>query len=197
MKKTIMETLVLAALATGQAYATPISLDNATVTATYQGAADGILGLDHGFQAEAGSNSSKVHEPGAGVEFITGDFLFAFDFAADGLLTVYNNMPLPERAPGDPGYRFTFDFGSTLAAPIGSFTLLDGSMVSGTPGLSVLDGHTVALDLSALTWNGDFATLSAQIGAADTGSGDVPEPASVALMMLGAAGLAAASRRAR
>jgi hypothetical protein len=196
MKKIIMETLVVAAaLATGQAYATPITLDKATVTASYQGAAEGIFGLDHGFQAEPGSNTSKVQAPGAGVEFLTADYLFGFDFAADGLLTVYNNMPLPERAAGDPGYTFSFDFGTSLPVSIGSFTLVDGSMVSGLPGLSVVDGHSIALDLSSLTWNGDFASFTAQIGSADTS--EVPEPASVALMLLGAAGLAAASRRTR
>ena len=196
MKKMIMETLVLAAFATAQAYAAPISLDKATVTATYQGAADGVLGLDHNFQAEPGSNTSKVYAPGSGVEFLTADYLFGVDFSADGLLTVYNNMPLPAPQAGDPGYRFTFDFGSTLAAPIGSFTLVDGSMVDGVPGLSVLDGHSIALDLGSLAWNGDFASLSARIGATDKGSA-VPEPASLALMLLGAAGLAAASRRTR
>jgi hypothetical protein len=196
MKKIIMETLVVAAaLATGQAYAAPISLDTTTVTATYRGAADGILGLDHAFQVEPGTNTSKVYAPGAGVEFLTSDYLFGFDFAADGLLTVYNNMPLPERVAGDPGYTFTFDFGTTLPASIGSFTLVDGSMVSGTPGLSVVDGHSIALDLTSLTWNGDFASFTAQIGSADTS--EVPEPASLALMLLGVAGLAAASRRAR
>jgi hypothetical protein len=195
MKKIIMETLVLAALATGQAYAAPISLDKATVTATYQGAADGMLGLDHNFAAEPGSNTSRVQPPGSGVEFITADYLFAFDFSEDGLLTIYNNMPLPAPQAGDSGYTFSFDFGATLAAPIASFTLADGSMVSGVPGLSVMDGgHGIALDLSGVTWNGDFASFSAQIGAADS---DVPEPASLALVLLGAAGLAAASRRAR
>jgi hypothetical protein len=198
MKKIIMETLVLAALATGQAYlqpahAAPISLDNATVTATYRGAADGILGLDHGFQAEPGSNVSKVYAPGAGVEFFTADALFGVDFSADGLLTVYNNMALPERADGDPGYTFRFDFGATLPAPVGSFKLVDGSQIGGVPGLSIVDGHTLALDLTALTWNGDFASFTAQIGAAD--AVDVPEPGSLALLLLGAAGLAAGSKR--
>ncbi len=193
MKKIIMETLVLAALATGQAYAAPISLDKATVTATYQGAAEGMLGLDHNFQLEPGSNTSRVQPPGSGVEFITGDFLFAFDFAADGLLTVYNNLPLPTDGKSD--YRFSFDFGNTLAAPIASFTLADGSMVSGVPGLTVTDGHSIALDLNGLAWNGDFASFTARIGAADAPGSDIPEPASLGLMLLGAAGLAAASGR--
>jgi hypothetical protein len=191
MKKIIMETLVVAAFAVSQANAAPISLDKATVTATYQGSADGILGLDHGFQPETGSNTSKVYAPGSGVEFLTADYLFGFDFSSEGLLTIYNNMPAAEGA----NYTFTFDFGATLPAPIASFTLVDGSMVSGVPGLSVIDGHSIALDLSGLTWNGDFASFTTQIGSPD--SGNVPEPASLALMLLGAAGLAATSRRAR
>ena len=203
MKKTIMETLVLAALATGQAYATPIhaapiSLDKATVTATYQGAAGGMLGLDHNFQSEPGSNTSGIRPPGSGVEFLSSDYLFGFDFSAEGQLTVYNNAPLPERQAGDPGYTFTFDFGSTLAAPITSFTLLDGSMVSGLPGLSVVNGHSIALDLSSLAWNGDFSSFSAQLGTQDASPGsEVPEPATLGLLLLGAAGLAAAKRRAQ
>jgi hypothetical protein len=198
MKKMIMETLVLAAFATAQAYAAPISLDKATVTATYQGTASSVLGLDHNFQAEVGSNTSKVYAPGMGVEFFTTDALFGIDFSAEGVLTVYNNAPLPERQAGDPGYTFTFDFGSTLAAPITSFGLLDGSMIGGLPVLSVVDGHSIALDLTGLTWNGDYASFSAQLGTQDASpGGDVPEPATLGLLLLGAAGLAAVTRRAR
>ena len=190
MKKIILETLVLAALAAGQAHAAPIYLDQAVITATYNGRADAVLGLDHGFQAEAGSNTSGLDPTGSGVEFITADALFAFDFSSDGLLTVYNNdMPAPD---GD--YTLTFDFGGSLAAPVTSFTLLDGSMVSGVPGLSVLDSHTIALDLSRLAWSDYFTTISAQIGTLD-GTAEVPEPASAALLLLGACGLAAGRRK--
>jgi len=184
-----METLVLAALAAGQAHAAPLSLDQAVITATYQGAPDGMLGLDHNFAPEAGSNVTGLDPLDSGVEFLSGDYLFGFDFSRTGLLTIYNNMP----ASSDADYRFRFDFGATLAASITSFTLVDGSMVEGVPGLSVLDGHSIGLDLSRLTWNGDFASITARIGTADA---DVPEPAGAALLLAGALGLAA-SRRTR
>ncbi|QJE00814.1 PEP-CTERM sorting domain-containing protein [Massilia forsythiae] len=191
---TILETLVAATLVAGQAHAAPLALDGATIiTATYNGKADNVLGLDHNFAAEAGSNVSHLDPSGSGVEFLSGDYLFGFDFSDTGLLTVYNNMAIPAGAD----YRFTFDFGATLAAPIGSFTLVDGSAVNGTsagvPGLSVLDGHRIGVDLSRVTWNADFGAFTAQIGAA--AATDVPEPGSAALMLLGAAGLAAGRRQ--
>ena len=51
MKKTIMETLVAAVLATGIAHAAPLPLQDAVITATYNGSADAIVGLNHLFQA--------------------------------------------------------------------------------------------------------------------------------------------------
>jgi hypothetical protein len=95
-------------------------------------------------------------------------------------------MPVPT---GD--YQLTFDFGATLPAAITRFTLLDGSAVDGVPGLSILDGHTIAVDLGGLAWHGDYGSITAQIGAAD-----VPEPAVPALLLAGAAGLAFSRRRA-
>ena len=183
---TILETLVLAALATGQAQAAPLSLQDARITATYNGSAADVLGLDHLFAQEPGSNTSALDPTNSGVEFLTADFLFGFDFAADGTLVIYENMPVPA---GD--YKLTFDFGATLPAAITRFTLLDGSAVDGVPGLDVVDGHTIAVDLGALAWHGDFGSITAQIGAAD-----VPEPAVPALLLAGAAGLAF-GRRAR
>jgi hypothetical protein len=188
MKKIIMETLVLAALAATQAHAAPLSLDNASITATYNGTAD-VLGNDSGYQSGPGSNVSGLDPNDSYVEFLTGDALFGFDFTRSGLLSIYANM-VP---PLDSSYMVTFDFGSSLAAPITSFTLADGSAVGGMPVLSVLNSHSIGLDLSGLDWNADFIPISAQIGTADVA--DVPEPASAALLLAGVAGLVASRRK--
>ena len=190
--KTILETLAAALLVASQAQAAPITFDAAVVTATYQGQASGMLGLDHGFQAEAGSNTTALDPTDSGVEFLSSDGQFGFDFSRTGLLTIWDNLPAPGPAAGN--YAFTFDFGSTLPASIGSFTLVDGSMVSGVPGLTVLSGHSIGLDLSRLAWSGDYGMITTQISAVDAGA-DVPEPASFALMLAGAAGLFANRKR--
>ncbi|PQP00799.1 hypothetical protein C5614_04350 [Massilia phosphatilytica] len=187
---TILETLVLAVLATGQAQAAPLSLQDASITTTYNGSAADVLGLDHGFAQEPGSNTSTLDPTNSGVEFLTADFLFGVDFAADGTLVIYENMPVPA---GD--YKLTFDFGATLPAAITSFTLLDGSAADGVPGLGIIDGHTIAVDLGGLAWHGDYGSITAQIGAADSNT-SVPEPAVPALLLAGAAGLAFSRRRA-
>ena len=80
------------ALATApSAHAATAALQNAVVSASYNGAADGMLGLDHGYVAEPGSNVSGLDPSNTSAEFLTGDYLLAFDFAADGHLTIYNN----------------------------------------------------------------------------------------------------------
>lgn len=191
MKKIIMETLVAAALAAAQAHAAPISLDNARITATYNGSAD-VLGNDSGYLPGPGSNVSGLDPNDAYVEFLTGDALFGFDFTRSGLLSIYANI-VP---PLDGRYTLTFDFGTSLAAPIASFTLVDAGAVGGLPRLSVLSSHSIGLDLSELDWNADFIPLTAQIGTVDAAA-DVPEPASAALLLAGVAGLAMSRRRKR
>ena len=201
MKKTTWETLARAAIAASAitavtataipAGATVLPLQNATITATYNGVGAAMLGLDDGFSGSPGGNRTALDPLGASVEFLSTDFTFGFDFAADGTLSIYNNSGAP-LAPG--AYSFRFDFGSTLAAPITAFTLLDGSAVAGVPVFSILDGGTaLGLDLGGLTWSGDFLPVTASIGSEQAAA--VPEPGSMSILLAGAGAIALARRR--
>jgi hypothetical protein len=155
-------------------------LQDASITATYNGAADGMLGLDHGFAAGPGANTSKLDPTDTGVEFFTSDFLFGIDFSADGMLTVIANYAV---APG--AYSMRFDLGGAL--PITAFTLASAGGVTGIPGLSIIDSHTIALDLSGVDWS-EFGALSARL---ETGTAvAVPEPGAPAILLGGLAALA-------
>jgi hypothetical protein len=176
----LLQALALVALGQGAVHAAPLMLQDASITATYNGAADGMLGLDHGFAAGPGANTSKLDPTDTGVEFFTSDFLFGIDFSADGLLTVIANYAV---APG--AYSMRFDLGGAL--PITAFTLAGMGGVTGMPGLSIIDSHTIALDLSGVDWS-EFGSLSARL---ETGTAvAVPEPGVPAILMGGLAALA-------
>ena len=176
----LLQALALVALGQGGVHAAPLMLQDASITATYNGAADGMLGLDHGFAAGPGANTSKLDPTDTGVEFFTSDFLFGIDFSTDGLLTVIANYAV---APG--AYSMRFDLGGAL--PITAFTLAGMGGVTGMPGLSIIDSHTIALDLSGVDWS-EFGSLSARL---ETGTAvAVPEPGVPAILMGGLAALA-------
>jgi len=176
----LLQALALVALGQGAVHAAPLMLQETSITATYNGAADGMLGLDHGFAAEPGSNTSKLDPTDTGVEFFTSDFLFGIDFSADGMLTVIANYAV---APG--AYSMRFDLGNAL--PVTAFTLTGMGGVTGIPGLSIIDSHTIALDLSGIDWS-EFGALSARL---ETGTAmEVPEPGAPAILMGGLAALA-------
>lgn len=194
MKKKIWETVARAVAVSaitacaGMAQASVMPLQNAVITATYNGSASAVLGLDHGFADEAGSNTTALDPSSSGVEFFTADALFGFDFAEDGTLTIYNNAPV---AAGS--YNFRFDFGGTLAAPITSFALLGSTAVAGMPEFSILDGgFALGLDLSAVDWGDGYQTITAGIGAAE-----VPEPGTAPVLLAGLGAMALALRRRR
>lgn len=174
-------------LCAAPACAVSLPLENASITATYNGAADTMLGLDHGFAQEAGSNTSTLDPTDTGVEFFTSDFLFGIDFAASGALTVIANGAV---APGAASMRF--DFGNSLALPISAFTWTGAAGVSGVPGLAIIDAHTIALELGALSWS-EFGTLSARL---DTAA-PVPEPGVPATLAAGLAALVLVRRQRR
>jgi len=176
----LLQALALVALGQGGVHAAPLMLQDASITATYNGAADGMLGLDHGFAAGPGANTSKLDPTDTGVEFFTSDFLFGIDFSTDGLLTVIANYAV---APG--AYSMRFDLGGAL--PITAFTLAGMGGVTGMPGLSIIDSHTIALDLSGVEWS-EFGAFSARL---ETGTAvAVPEPGAPAILMGGLAALA-------
>jgi hypothetical protein len=180
--------MVAAAFATGAvaAHAAPLPLQDAVITASYNGAVDGMLGLDHAFQSTLGTNTTALDPSDTGIEFLSADNLFGFDFAASGLLTIYSNGSI---TPGS--YHFHFDFGSTLPGPLTSFVLTDGGNITGLPLLQLgSDGKSIDVDLSAVSWNSEFATVTAQLDAAA-----VPEPGSVGLLLGGLAVMSVLRRR--
>ena len=179
------------ALAAGAAHAAADPLHNAIITASYNGQPGGMLGADHLFADEAGSNVSGLDPIEPGTEFLTGDYLLAFDFTPDGRLTIFNNATLPAGA-----YSATFDFGATLAAPIVGFSVLDAGITTGAPVLNIVNGHTISIDLSGVTWNGDFSALTTGITLQGPVAA-VPEPATAWMMMAGLAGVGMLARRRR
>ena len=179
------------ALAAGAAHAAADPLHNAIITASYNGQPGGMLGADHLFADEAGSNVSALDPTEPGAEFLSRDYLLAFDFAPDGRLTIFNNGALPAGA-----YSASFDFGATLAAPITGFSVLDAGATSGTPVLSIVNGHTISIDLTDVAWNGDFSALTTAITLQGPVA-PVPEPDAAWMMLAGLAGIGMLARRRR
>ncbi|MES2262481.1 MAG: hypothetical protein V4724_28495 [Pseudomonadota bacterium] len=197
MKTLLCAASVIAALLAPAAHATPI-LQDAVISATYNGAADAMLGLDHLYAQEAGSNVTHIDadDNPFNPEFLSGDYLFAVDISTAGAITVYNNGPVPAGA-----YRMTLDFGNSLGKAITGFSLFDNSLASGIPGLTLLNGHAVGIDLGGIGWpsgaNGgaDYASFSGQLSF-DAPSA-VPVPQTALLLLTGLAALAGVRRPAR
>lgn len=175
--------LLCAATVTQTAHASD-PLQHAVISASYSAGAVLSIGDDY-----AGSSVSGLDPLNTSVEFFTADALFGFDFAADGQLTIYNNLPISGPAAAG-AYIATFDFGASLGKAIKGFSLSDAGLNGGTPVLTVIDGHTISIDLSAVEWNGEYSPLQTAITLQA-----VPEPSTVLMLTAGLLGLALRARR--
>jgi len=153
------------------------------ITGHVSGASSTLLGLDHGFADEPGSNTTAL--AAADLEFMTDDFAVAVDFFSDGHIEVWNNSGAASLAGS---YTLTFEFAG-LGQAVGSFAALDvSSLNGGNVSFQVLSPNSVSLSFTNLSFSGEFGSFKAQIGV-------VPEPASAALLGAGLGLLAL--RRAR
>jgi hypothetical protein len=185
LRKAIAAACLVAAA--GAAHAAVDPLQSALITASYSGG--NVLGNDHLYADEAGSNVSALDPFNTSAEFLTADLLFAFDFAPNGTLTIYNNGAIPAGA-----YRASFDFGATLGAAITGFSVTEAGLTSGTPILTIVNSHTIAIDLGGVEWNGDFNPLQAAISLQGP-TAPVPEPAAAWLLLAGLALMRVLPRR--
>ena len=145
------------------------------ITAQVSGASTTLLGLDHGFADEAGSNTTML--AAADLEFLTGDAAVGIDFFSDGRVQVWNNTGLASLAGS---YSFTFSFAG-LSQPLASFTTLDMSGVTGGGvNLQLVDPHTISLTLDNLNFTSEFGSFTTQLNVSA-----VPEPASLVLLGAG------------
>lgn len=128
-------------------------LQRAVISATY--GAGGMLSSTDDY---AGSNVGALDPHNVYADFFTTDFLFGFDFTPDGNLAIYNNSAVPAGA-----YVASFDFGASLGKAITGFSVTDAGLTTGTPALSIINDHTIAIDLSGVRWNGDYSALQTSI----------------------------------
>lgn len=144
------------------------------ITAQVSGASQALLGLDHLFADEAGSNITALSA--AELEFLTADAAVGLDFFTDGRVQVWNNSGSATLAGS---YSFTFSFAG-LAQPLTAFTALDVSQLNGgSVSLQLASPGSVTLTLDNLRFTGEFGSFTAQLASA------VPEPGSLALLGAG------------
>lgn len=165
-------TLLAAALLSSGAASAALLTTGQPVTAMLNGSADGLLGLDHGYQNEPGSNITALTDDD--IEFIAADFSFMLDLGSDGRLRVYDNtgtglldgLRIVELSFADAGLN------------LGGASLL-GSLPGGQVGFERLGPQSLRVSLQDVQFGSAFGSVDAQIANA------VPEPSMPALLGLG------------
>lgn len=189
MKKiALMTALVLAPLAM-PAFAAGLP-PGTLITGNASGATDGLLGLDHLFVDEPGSNTTALVDND--LEFLTRDVAAGVDFFSDGSVQFWNNSSTSLLAGS---YTLSFSFAG-LGQAIESFTLSDVSgVLGGTITPTVSGVNSVSISFSDVSFDSDFGSFSARISLASP----VPEPATALLTLAGMTviGLLALRRRSR
>ncbi len=174
---TLNSALLLALAGLGAQSAQAFELPAGTViTGLSNGLSDGLLGLDSGYAAGPASHVTTLNA--AEIEYISSDFQFMVDFAADGELRIYGNTE-----DGAVLGSFTLNFSFTgLSEPITGFILSNTAAVSaGSISTQVLGAQEVSLSFSGLSFAAPFESFTLQLSHMPT----VPEPASYALLALG------------
>jgi hypothetical protein len=179
--KMLLGAVLVGTLSMGQAFAAADSLQNATITATYNGLASEVWGFSQGFLDVPGSNISSLdltNNADGGAEFFTSDFLFGIDFTKAGAVSFLSAYDIPTGA-----YSMTFDFGSTLDESISAFTIDSADGIGATPVLSVLNDHSVSFSVNvdeAHAWNNNLV-LSTHLSFTPA----VPEPMTPFMLLAG------------
>lgn len=157
------------------------------ITGQVAGASTGLLGLDHQFADEPGTNTTAL--AAADLEFLTADGAVGVDFFTDGRVQVWNNSGSTS-LPGS--YTLSFSF-AALTQPLAAFAPLDLTQLNGgSYSLQLTAPDTLTITLNNLSFTEPYGNFTAQATAV---AAAVPEPASVALLGAGLALIAL--RRAR
>ncbi len=180
MKQHFIGAVMAAAMACAQASSLP---EGSVITGLANGSAAGLLGLDQGFAAVAGSNVTAL--AAADLEYLTADYAIGIDFFTDGRVQVYANTD-DGTLPGVTVLEFSF---AGLNEAFSGLAMADNSAITGgNVALQVLGPQSLRLTITDLTMQAPYASFTAQVST-------VPEPAAAWLAAAGLAGVFIGARR--
>jgi hypothetical protein len=198
----------------GFAVQAPASVMTYSNLADFQAATTGVTTID--FNGIAATGSYVAYGTGplslSGVTFNSNGSMFVIDpgfygssYAGGGFLNSdYATVNTITAALPSPVTALAMEFGGLFGGPVDfTFNFSDGSSVSGSSAASIIGGTPLAF----IGFTSTVAITSASISMPDTPNynaidnfrfgNSVPEPGSLALILLGMSGLAVAGRRRR